>query len=112
MKKEELEVKALDPPKKRLSWKNVRKEHPAFDINTQVALEFVKRTEVEESKTMVEFQKPSEEYSPWKGVEVQQEKKEVKEERPSTFAQALAKSNTANGLSSVAGAPKGQCLYV
>lgn len=112
IKKEELEVKVLDPPKKRLSWKNVRKEHPALDINIQLALEFIKEMEIDESNTSVTFQKSSEAYSPWKVVvEVQQEKKEVKEERPSTFAQALAKSNTVNGISGVAKAPKGQYLH-
>lgn len=110
--KKEQEVKALDPPKKRSSWKNVRKEHPAFDINLQVALEFFKRMEAEESTTSITFQKITEEYSPWKGVELQQEKVETKEGRPSTFAQALAKSNIVNGSSGVANMPKGQYLSV
>ena len=112
IKKEEQEVKALDPPKKRSSWKNVRKEHPAFDINLQVALEFFKRMEAEESTTSITFQKISEEYSPWKGVEIQQERVQTKEGRPSTFAQALAKSNVVNGSSGVANTPKGQYLSV
>lgn len=98
----------MDSPKKRLSWKNARKEHPAFDINLQVASEFIKRMEIEGPSASVVFQRISEEYSPWKGVEVPQEKSEIKEDRPSTFAQALARSSPVNGLPEIANVSKGQ----
>ncbi len=85
-------LKRPDPQRQRSSSKPARKEFPAFDINIRVAEEFLARLKLEETKHHVTFQQPSEEYSPWKGVEAHVEKKDSKEHGPTTWAQAALTS--------------------
>ena len=68
-----------------------RIEHPPFDINPLVAGEFLARLKSKGEEQGVEFQKDSEQYSPWKILELEEESKNVTEDRPTTFAQAAAK---------------------
>lgn len=79
-----------------------------------MTLEFLDRLQDEEEKIPeVIFQQLAEEYSPWKGVEVATEKKEFKEERPTTFAQAVAlRLNGTNGLPQTSDAVKREWLSV
>ncbi len=110
--KEKLEQELKKPasPRQRPVGKPARKEHPSFDINPRVTLEFLERLQVDNVDGLV-FQQPTEEYSPWKGVEVQPERKDPKEERPTTFAQAvLLKLNPPNAISETSDATKGQMI--
>lgn len=53
----------------------------------------------EEHHHAVLFQKPTQQYSPWKDVEDVEEKVESPKEAPSTWAEALRrKQNIANGI--------------
>lgn len=81
-----------------------------FDINLQVAEEFLVRQKMQgELQNHITFQQPSEEYSLWKGVEVAVEKKYSKEDGPTTWAQAALTSlqNKSSSLTTV-DTPKGQ----
>lgn len=83
-----------------------------FDINIQVAEEFLVRQKVMgEFQNHISFQQPSEEYSLWKGAEVAGEKKGSKEQRPTTWAQAALTSLQSKSSSlTTADTPKGQYL--
>lgn len=83
-----------------------------FDINLQVAEEFLVRQKViGELQNHISFQQPSEEYSLWKGAELAGEKKDSKEQGPTTWAQAALTSlkNKSSSLTTV-DTPKGQYL--
>lgn len=83
-----------------------------FDINLQVAEEFLVRQKIiGELQSHISFQQPSEEYSLWKGVEVAVGKKDSKEQGPTTWAQAALTSlqNKSSSLTTV-DTPKGQYL--
>ena len=57
------------------------------------------------------FQQENEVYTPWKDVDVEEEKPQVPEERPSTWAEALRrKQHLANGTVENAPAPKGDVV--
>ena len=56
----------------------------------------------------VRFQKPDEQYTPWKDLDVEEEKPEAVEGPPTSWAEALRrKQNLANGVSEQLG-PKGE----
>lgn len=97
-----------EPTKKRSSGKPVRPEYPAFDINLVVAREFLSRLKLHNAEHPITFQQPSEEYSPWKGVEVQVEKKMSTEDGPTTWAQAAhAAANNKKPVNNVTETLKG-----
>lgn len=103
-------MKKPEPPRQKSSLKNARKEYPTFDINLRVAVEFLGRLKSGETRGLFVFQQQSEEYSPWKVVDIPTEKRESKEDRPTTFAQAvMVKQNTANGSAGGLDAAKGAC---
>lgn len=92
---------------RRSAGKPARREQPAYDNNPKVTLEFLERFQAQ-SPGAVLFQQSGEEYSPWKEVEIPPERKDFKEERPATFAQAARyKQNVANGMLEVPGTIKG-----
>ncbi|KAL8773690.1 MAG: hypothetical protein Q9209_001456 [Squamulea sp. 1 TL-2023] len=94
--KEEVSKKPLrqvEPQRPRSGGKPARIEHPAFDINPLVAGEFLARLRSDDGQTILEFQKDSEQYSPWKIMEQEEESKSAVENRPTTFAQAVQKQN-------------------
>ena len=92
---------------RRSAGKPARREQPAYDNNPRVTLEFLERLQVQSPGVLV-FQQSGEEYSPWKEVEIPPERKDFKEERPATFAQAARyKQNVANGMPEVPGTIKG-----
>ena len=108
-RQKEQQLKQAEAQRQKPSLKHSRKEGLAFDINPGVVLEFLSRQRLEGAEGQVTFQKPSEEYSPWKGTEVEVEKKNTSEARPATFAQAvLVKQEAMNGLSPTASIPKGK----
>lgn len=128
---EQLYQKSVEPkpttqeaPRSRSSGKPLRKEYPAFDINPRVAREFIGRLrnrkeqdgeseqrvfiQEKENHEAVRFQEPNEQYTPWKDLDVEEEKPEVVEGPPTSWAEALRrKQNLANGISdkSVSKAP-------
>lgn len=104
----EQSLKKPDPPRQRLSLKAQRKDYPAFDINLRVAQEFLARLGLEKAEDLITFQQPSEEYSPWKGLGVQMEKKESNGDGPTTWAQAaLTSLNNKAGVVNAAVNSKG-----
>lgn len=61
-----------------------------------------------EVQNALEFQKPSEEYTPWKDVPLVEDKVEVQEARPTSWADAAKKkSNLTNSMNDKALAQKG-----
>ena len=110
------EIKALpkEATRPKSSSKPVKKEHPAFDINPLLAKTFLSRLKTwkdeeavseqrnfyqeKENHGAISFQQPSEQYTPWKDVEVEEETPQVADDRPTTWAEALRrKQNLANG---------------
>ena len=102
-----------DPQQKRSSYKTAaRKDHPLFDLNPQIAREFLLRSQSETNNSSVSFQQPQEQFTQWKEEEEQALKVEqTPEERPTSFAQALLRklniteegegSNGPKGLNSI-----------
>lgn len=99
-------------------------EYPPFDINPFLAKNFLARLktwkeedaaseqraffEEKENHGAVSFQQTSEQYTPWKDLETEEEKPQVVEDRPTTWAEALRrKQNLANGIVENPHAPKG-----
>ena len=122
-----IEVKPTpqEPPRPKSIGKPTRKEYPAFDINPRVARAFLTRLKAwkeedavleqrdfireNENHDAVEFQEPSEQYTPWKDIETEEETPEPVMDRPTTWAEALRrKQNLANGISDPSESPKGQ----
>ncbi|KAL8651898.1 MAG: hypothetical protein Q9226_004497 [Calogaya cf. arnoldii] len=89
----------VEPQRPRAGGKLPKIEHPAFDINPLVAGEFLARLRSNDNST-VEFQKESEQYSPWKIMELEEESRSATENRPTTFAQAVQKQNIERLLNS------------
>ncbi|KAI4265463.1 MAG: hypothetical protein L6R38_009404 [Xanthoria sp. 2 TBL-2021] len=89
----------VEPQRPRASGKPAKIEHPAFDINPLVAGEFLAKLQSNDKST-VEFQKDSEQYSPWKLMELEEENRSATENRPATFAQAVQKQNIERLLNS------------
>ena len=121
-----IEVKPTpqEPPRPKSIGKPTRKEYPAFDINPRVARAFLTRLKAckeddaaleqrdfireNENHDAVEFQEPSEQYTPWKDIEIEEEMPEPVVDRPTTWAEALRrKQNLANGISDSSESPKG-----
>ncbi|KAL8866650.1 MAG: hypothetical protein Q9174_006172, partial [Haloplaca sp. 1 TL-2023] len=84
-------VRQSEAQRPRTAGRSARIEHPLFDINPLVAGEFLVRLKSMNEEQGVEFQKDSEHYSPWKILELEEESKNVAEDKPTTFAQAAAK---------------------
>ena len=91
-----------------------KREHPTFDINPRIALEYLSRIQKgkegessfkdrplyqeEEAQKFLEFQAPLEEYTPWKDMPMEREKEEVPDDHPITWADAARKKqNSING---------------
>lgn len=64
-----------------------------MDINPLVAGEFLARFRSDENQRCVEFQKDSEQYSPWRLQELEEESKKANENKPTSFAQAARKAS-------------------
>ena len=99
-----------------MSGKPPKKEYPTFDINPRVAREYLERLRTrkeqdadeeqrvffneKENHEAVHFQQPNEQYTPWKDLVVEEEKSEIIEGPPTSWAEALRrKQNLANGIS-------------
>ena len=86
--------------------KSARREQPIYDNNPRVTLEFLNRLQAESGNGLV-FQNQGEEYSPWQKDQTPP-LRQVQEERPTTFAEAVRhKLNVTNGTSGAQGATKG-----
>lgn len=124
-KSKELKPPVQQAPPQKTFGRPARKEYPAFDINHHVAREYLARIKegkngiggakerpisgLEERHGAVDFQQPKEEYTPWKDVPVEEEKIEVPDDRPISWAEAARrKQNLANGISEKSQAPKGR----
>lgn len=105
-----------EAPRSRSSGKPPKKEYPTFDINPRVAREYLGRSKTRkeqdadseqrvffqetENHEALRFQQPNEQYTPWKDLEVEEEKPEAIEGPPTSWAEALRrKQNLANGMS-------------
>ncbi len=102
----EQKPKAQEPARPKSSGKTARKEHPTFDINPRLTKAFLAWLQREkdywdpELPCAVEFQKANEVYTPWKLAEEQEDKRDGSPEKgPTTFAEAVAKSNLAKQVS-------------
>lgn len=78
-----------------------------MDINPLVAGEFLARFRSDENQKGVEFQKDSEQYSPWRLLELEEESRSANENKPSSFAQAARKASVEKFSSSM-GAANGE----
>ncbi|KAI4176053.1 MAG: hypothetical protein LQ343_001336 [Gyalolechia ehrenbergii] len=96
----------LEPQRPRSSARPSKAEHPAVDINPLVAGEFLARLRLKEGQDAVEFQKDTEQYSPWKILELEEESRAASENRPTSFAQAVRKQSM-EMFSNAAGATNG-----
>ncbi|KAL2038286.1 hypothetical protein N7G274_008935 [Stereocaulon virgatum] len=111
-----VEIKSTpkEPPRPRSSGKLAKKEFPAFDINPRLARTFLTRLKTwkeedeaseqrlflqeKENHEAVEFQQQTEQYAPWKDLEVEEEKSVPILDRPATWAEALRRKQAlANG---------------
>lgn len=72
-----------------------------------MAGEFLARFRSKEGQDGIEFQKDSEQYSPWKMMELEEESKAANENRPTSFAQAVRKQSMEK-FSNAAGASNGE----
>lgn len=115
---------AKEAARPRSSGKLAKKEHPTFDISPLLAKSFLSRLQTwkgeegiseqkeffqeKEKHEAVNFQQPSEIYTPWKDLEEEEVQPELVQERPSTWAEALRrKQYLANGTVGNAQEPKG-----
>ena len=113
-KSKEVKPISKESSRSKPSGKPSKKEHPTFDINPLLAREFLLRLKTweqadgsseqreffreKEKHEAVTFQQPNEQYTPWKDVDTEEEKPQVAEDRPSTWAEALRrKQNLTNG---------------
>ena len=120
---EQLYLKSIEPKpttqevhRSRSSGKPPKKDHPAFDINPRVAREYLGRLknrkekdadseqraffQEKENHEAVRFQQSNEQYTPWKDLDLEEEKPEAVEGPPTSWAEALRrKQNLANGSS-------------
>ena len=114
-----------EPSRPKSSGKPIKKEYPTFDINPLLARNFLLRLKTwkedgaaseqrdflqeKENHGAVSFQQSSEQYSPWKDVEVEEETPQTAEDRPATWAEALRrKQNLANGAGNNSQVQKGR----
>lgn len=96
----------LEPQRPKSSGRPAKVEPPAVDINPLVAGEFLARFRSKEGQNVVEFQKDSEQYSPWRILELEEESRAASENRPTSFAQAVRKQSMEQ-FSNAAGATNG-----
>ena len=120
---EQLYQKSVEPkpttqevPRNRSSGKPPKKEYPAFDINPCVAWEYLRRLksrkeqdadseqraffQKKENHDAIHFQQQSEQYTPWKDLDPEEEKPKVIEGPPTSWSDALQRrQNQANGSS-------------
>ncbi|KAL8688450.1 MAG: hypothetical protein Q9218_005641 [Villophora microphyllina] len=89
-----------EPQRPRSGGRPMKVEPPAFDINPLVAGELLNRYKSKDGENSIEFQKDSEQYSPWKYLEQEEERRNVTASKPSTFAQAVQKQNIERLLNS------------
>lgn len=118
-----------EPPRPRSSGKPAKKEFLTFDINPRLARTFFTRLKTwkeedvaseqraffqeKENHEAVKFQQPAEQYTPWKDLEIEEEKPEPIPDRPATWAEALRrKQAVANGTSEDSQSTKGQYLRI
>jgi len=123
-KTKEPKLTTKEAPRPKSTGKPVKKEYPAFDINPLLTRGFLSRLKAwkeeeavseqreffqgKENHRAVSFQQFSEQYTPWKDVEIEEEKPQVAEDRPTTWAEALRrKQNLANGGGGNSLVPKG-----
>ena len=91
--------------------KSARRVQPTYDNNPRVTLEFLNRLRAENGDGLV-FQREGEEYSPWQRTQTPP-RRQVQEERPATFAEAVRhRLNASNGTSGAPGATKGTVLFI
>ena len=107
----------------------MKKDYPTFDINPRLAKDFLTRIEIckasdepasaeqrdfyreKENHDSLDFQRPSEQYTPWKDCEIEEEEVEPSSGGPTSWAEALRrKANLANGTLGDSQAPKGHYL--
>ena len=110
-----MKLATKETPRSKVSGKPPKKEYPAFDINPTLAKNFLLRLKTwknkdaaaeqreflqeKENHAAVSFQSSSEQYTPWKDVEMEEEPQQVVEDRPTTWADALRrKQSQANGI--------------
>ncbi|KAI4170198.1 MAG: hypothetical protein LQ348_007149 [Seirophora lacunosa] len=86
--------------------KSTKAEQPAVDNNPLVAGEFLARLRSDENQKGVEFQKDSEQYSPWRLLEIEEESRNANDDKPTSFAQAARKASMEK-FSGTAGAVNG-----
>ena len=115
-----------DAPKPKATGKPAKKEYPVFDTNPKIARAYVARLQAgkdyetgplgrpiyenEERHGAVHFAQPNEQYTPWKDVEEVEEKAEIHDDRPESWADKLRrKQNMANGITENK-LPKGSTL--
>lgn len=98
-KSKEPQPKREEPKRPKSGGRPVRKEYPTFDINPEVTREFLSRVRAGEKNDAVDFQytveiqKETEQYSPWKYLEAEEEININGDKRPTSFAQALQKQS-------------------
>ena len=124
-KSKETKSTQKETPRPKLSGKPLKKEHPTFDINPLLARNFLSRLKgfkeeaatseqrtffgTRENHGAVSFQHNSEQYGPWKDVDIEEEKLQTCEDRPTTWAEALRrKMDLANGVAGNAETRKGE----
>lgn len=91
--------------------KSARREQPTYDNNPGVTWEFLNRLRAENVEGLV-FQRQGEQYSPWQRVQIPPQR-QVQEERPATFAEAVRHQlNATNGTPGAPGATQGMILLI
>ena len=119
---EQLYQKSVEPKpiqkeasKPKATGKPAKREFPVFDTNPKIARAYIARLQAgkdhetgplgrpiyvkEEKHEAVHFAQPNEQYTPWKDVEEIEEKIEIHEDRPESWADKLRrKQNMANGI--------------
>ncbi len=123
-KSKETKSVSKDTTRPKAFGKPAKIEYPPFDINPLLAKNFLARLKTwkeedaaseqriffqeKENHGAVSLQQTSEQYTPWKDLEIEEEKPQVVEVRPTTWAEALRrKQNLANGIGENPRAPKG-----
>ena len=64
--------------------------------------------EEDEKREALQFQTPKEEYTPWKGIPVEEQEVEVIDDRPLSWAELAKKKLQANGSADKSQLPKGE----
>lgn len=120
----ELKSATQEAARPKSAGKQAKKVHPAFDVNPTIAREFLARLQKgkdgeqyvkerplyqeDEKWDAVQFQTSKEEYTPWKGVLVEEEEVEVPDDRPLSWAELAKKKLYANGNAEKSQPSKGE----